>query len=115
MTRSVRLRPAVVALLTAAPLLLSACGGDEQEPPSKADLEPGNACRTEGTIEAEPAGNLRSAVEPYKEPGHRLRISERFGDTAEVQLNPGGSGATPAQLTLVRTAEGWVVTSVARC
>jgi hypothetical protein len=95
-------------LVAAGTLLLAACGDDEPPTRSK-DIEPGTTCRTEGTIEAQPASSIQAAVEPFREPGDKLRIAERFGDTAEVQL--GGAVA----VTLVRTGQGWVVTSVVRC
>lgn len=109
------MRVRVPALVAAAPLvLLSACGGDE--PPTRPqDIEAGPTCKTTGTIEAEPARNLRAAVEPYLEPGHKLEIQERFADTAEVRLDSGQAGPDPATVTLVKTGQGWVVTSISRC
>ena len=108
MTR-MRLASAVLAL--AAPLLLSACGDD---PKPKAPAA-GQECPTDGTINAQPVPTIREAVEPYMEPGHKFRIAERFSDTATVQLRADQGGLTPVVITLVKTAEGWTTTSVARC
>jgi hypothetical protein len=102
------------ALVAVTPLLLTACGSDEPPTRSK-DIEPGPTCRTEGTIEAQPASSLEAAVAPYREPGDELRIAKRFGDTAEVELSGGTQGEVPSKVTLVRTEQGWVATSVVRC
>jgi hypothetical protein len=101
-------------LVAVAPLLLTACGGDEPPTRSK-DIEAGPTCKTTGTIEAQPVAELEQAVEPYREPGDKLRVTERFGSTAEVELRGGSQGEIPTKVTLVKTGQGWVATSVIRC
>jgi hypothetical protein len=107
-----RIRRAVLVAVT--PLLLTACGGDEPPTRSK-DIKPGPTCATTGTVKAKPVAELEQAVEPYREPGDKLRITERFGDTAEVELSGGSQGEVPSRVTLLRAGGGWVVTSVIRC
>ena len=104
------LRRTLVAL--AVPLLLSACGGVEKKVRQQ---EPGPPCKTEGTVESQPAGSIDAAVAPYREPCHRVRITERHSDTATVLLEAKESGPEGVAVTLVRTEEGWAVTSVQRC
>ncbi len=103
-----------VILVAVTPLLLTACGGDEPPVRSK-DIEPGPTCATTGTIEAKPVAELEAAVEPYREPGDSLRIAERFGSTAEVELSGDGQNELPTTVSLVKTGRGWVVTAVVRC
>ena len=112
MTGPMSIRRAV--LVAVAPLLLTACGGDEPPTRSK-DIEPGPACATTGTVEAKPVPELEAAVAPYREPGDKLRITERFGDTAEVELSSPCQDELPSRVTLLKTGRGWVVTSVIRC
>ena len=107
--RTMQLRSTIVAL--AAPLLLVACGDD---PKPKAPAA-GEECPTDGTITAQPVPTIREAVAPYIEPGHKVRIAERFSDTATVQLRADQGGLTPIVITLVKTPEGWTTTSVSRC
>ena len=108
-------RPAVLA--AAVPLvLLSACGGDE--PPARTtakDKDTNPSCETMGTVEAKPAPSLQSAVDAYREPGQTFRIAERVSGTAEVQLGGNKTGLSDSVVTLVKTEDGWVVTSVKRC
>ena len=107
-----RFRPEI--LLASAPLLLlGACGGDAPAHPPKAT--PGPTCTTEGTVQSKPASSLEEAVAPFREPGQTLRIAEKVGGTAEVQLSGNGGGAPDARITLVHTGQGWVVTSITRC
>ena len=101
-------------LVAVAPLLLTACGGDEPPTRSK-DIEPGPTCATTGTVEAKPVAELEAAVAPYREPGDKLRIAERFGSTAEVELSGDGQEGIPTTVSLVKTGQGWVVTAVVRC
>ena len=108
---AMKLRSAVLALVV--PALLAGCGGDE--PPRVKNSNPGPDCRTEGTIEAQPVPTLDEAIAPYREAGHKKRISEKHSDTATVLLTAKESGPAPISLTLVRTEEGWTVTSVQRC
>ena len=115
MNSSTWTRPAALAAVV--PLLwLGGCGGDEPPSRTKAkDQDTNPSCTTEGTVEAQPASSLEAAVEPYREPGHTFRVAERVSGTAEIQL--GGKNGNPPDVvvTLVKTAEGWVVTSVRRC
>ena len=99
-------------LVLVAPLLVLAACGDDPKPKAPAA---GQACPTEGTIEAPPVPTIREAVEPYMQSGHKFRLAERVSDTATVQLRADKSEVTPVVVTLVKTADGWAATSVARC
>jgi hypothetical protein len=108
-------RPAVL-VATVPLLLLSACGGDE--PPARTtakDQDTNPSCETVGTVEAKPAPSLQSAVDAYREPGQTFTIAERVSGTAEVQLGGNKAGLSDSVVTLVKTEDGWVVTSVRRC
>jgi hypothetical protein len=108
---SPRSRVAGSAAALLATLALAGCGGDEK--PRVKTPEPGPTCRTEGTVEAQPAASLEAAVEPYNTSGLSVRIAQRVSGTAIVQLKDGETVSTV--ITLVRTQEGWAVTSIARC
>ena len=109
------MRRRAAVLLAAIPLLLLTGCGDDEKPTRSKDIEPGPTCRTEGTVEAQPAASLEAAVAPYRDAGDNLRIAERFGDTAEIQLRAGDTDRVSASVSLVKTGRGWVVTSVVRC
>ena len=106
-----------MVLLAAVPLLLlGACGDDE--PPKRVapkDMDDNPSCTTDGTVDAKPAASLEAAVQAYREPGHSFRLTEKVSNTAEVQLGGEDGGLADVVVTLVRTKQGCVVTSVRRC
>jgi hypothetical protein len=110
-SRSVWFRSVVLAAVV--PALLAGCGGDE--PPRVKNSDRGPDCRSEGTVNAQPVATIDDAIAPYREPGHRKRISEKHSGTATVLLTAKPSGPAPVSVTLVQTLEGWAVTSVQRC
>jgi hypothetical protein len=102
-----------VVLAVVVPALLAGCGGDD--PPRVKNSDPGPECRTEGTVDAQPVATIDDAIAPYRQPGHRKRISEKHSGTATVLLTAKESGPAPVAVTVVKTEEGWAVTSVQRC